>query len=196
MRHIGTYTVGSLVVLIGIPSAVFTISNTVWLGKRWKGSNSHCVCECVCVQTAWSAVLSYRKSRGRPPLVICAREVENDSSFPPLYPPILIFSPSSLLFKSHLTPLMSTLLFCQSHFSCFSRTFLSLFCIPSFSSFLFVYIIFLLSKSALSLHPSPSTAFLPQLLIHLFTLAHVFTIFHSSPLRKILGRGVMASHLY
>lgn len=64
----------SLVLLISIPSAVFTISNTVWLGKRWKGSNSHCVC----AQTAWSAVLSYRKSRGRPPLVICAGEGEHD----------------------------------------------------------------------------------------------------------------------
>lgn len=57
-RQRGMYVhsgLSSLVLLIGIPWAVFDISDAVWLGKRWKGSNSHCVCMrdrervCVCV---------------------------------------------------------------------------------------------------------------------------------------------------
>ena len=88
-----THWFSSLVFLM-----LLAIGSTVWLGTRWTGSNSHCVCVCVLVcvclraQTAWSAVPSYRKSRGRPPLVICAGEVEHDPSFPPLYLPPFSFS--------------------------------------------------------------------------------------------------------
>lgn len=50
------------------------------LGKRRKRSNSRCVLVCVRAQNAWSAVLSYRKSRGWTPLGSFAGEVEHDSA--------------------------------------------------------------------------------------------------------------------
>ena len=106
--HTGTYTVPSLIgfphwySLCCWPSAALSD----WAQGGRGPIHTVCVCVLVCVclraQTAWSAVPSYRKSRGRPPLVICAGEVEHDPSFPPLYLPPFSFS------RLTLSPFMSS----------------------------------------------------------------------------------------
>lgn len=121
--HTGTYTVLSL---IGFPHwyslCCFNHRQHCLTGHKVEGVQfTLCVFVCVRAQTAWSAVPSYRKSRGRPPLVICAGEVEHDSSFPPLYLPPFSFS------RLTLSPFMSS---ASIHLSSFISDFPIAHCSP------------------------------------------------------------------
>ncbi len=146
-----------------------------------------CVCVCVCAQTAWSAVLSYRKSRGRPPLVICAGEVEHDSSFPPLHP----------LFKFSLLPFSLLVSPYSFHVICSPPTFIFLMSLQLFLYFFFSDCTSLHSFPTSTLSFSPSSSLHSHLSYFLFlsTPAHLCATFHSLPLRKILWRGVMVPNL-
>lgn len=82
----GCHRCHRLVSFIGIPRAALSVSSSVLLGEGWNVSSTHSKSSsvCVCAHTAWSAVLSYRKSCGRPPLVICTGRKGRDSPFPSL----------------------------------------------------------------------------------------------------------------
>ncbi len=152
--HIGPYTQWSLwFLLIGIPS-VFTISNTVWLGKRWKGSNSHCVCECVCADCVISSPVLQEVPWSASSGDLCQRSgkwLRFFFALPPFLLPVFfcsltfpphMSSPPTLPFLSVIFPMYPRLVF---------RPVLH-FVLCSFP-FLLGYIIPFLSKSTLLLSP-------------------------------------------
>lgn len=169
--HTGTYTVLSL---IGFPHwyslCCFNHRQHCLTGHKVEGVQfTLCVFVCVRAQTAWSAVPSYRKSRGRPPLVICAGEVEHDSSFPPLYLPPFSFS------RLTLSPFMSS---ASIHLSSFISDFPIAHCSPP---------------------PPPAhiyTASLSQPLVLTSFSSRPFPSFQALPLRKFLWRVVVVPYLW